>query len=226
MERVSVIEGTVPAIIVAPHGPDDFMTAVLTETIALDLSAYAVINQGWEKAEQVNCFKDKANCNNLTHCHEDVVKDEFLLPIMRYVVRILKWSNYVYLFMIHGLGDEIKKQFPDLQVILGCGKGKFDASLSCEDWRKDMFVGFLANKGIKAYEGIGGHYAGKDKNNLNQLYRQWYPNHSVHSMQIEVIRSMRNNKAQAQVTALNIARAMSDLVAMSDKGYSRIIVSP
>ena len=103
MEKVSVLEGTIPALIIAPHGfkNDDLNTDLIAEEIATDLSAYAVINRGWERADKVDWFNDKADCNNLKHCHEDVVKDEFLLPIMRYVIQILKFSPYIYIFTIH-----------------------------------------------------------------------------------------------------------------------------
>jgi len=228
MERVSVIEGDIPVLIVAPHGcqQDDFNTAYIAETVATDLSAYAVINRGWEKSDKVDCFKDKANCNNVPHCHEYVVKDEFLMPIMRYVVQISKFSRFTYIFYIHGMKDDIKKQFPDLQIIIGCGKGKFQSFPSCDECRKDAFVSFLINKGVKAYEGVDGQYAGKDPNNMNQLYRKWYPNSDVHSMQLEIVKSCRTPKCAATSMATNISRAISDLVAISDHGFSRIIVSP
>ena len=226
--RVDIIEGNIPALIVAPHGceKDDANTDLIAEHIATSIDAYAVINRGWEKSDRVDCFKDKANCNNVKHCHEDVVKDEFLLPIMRYIVQILRFSPYAYIFYIHGITNDIKKQFPDLQIILGCGRGKIQSSESCDDCRKDAFVTFLNNKNVKAYEGVDGKYAGKDKNNLNQLYRQWYPNSSVHSMQLEIVRSNRTPKGIAKMMATNISRAMSDLVAISDNGFSRIIIAP
>ena len=68
MEKVSVLEGTIPALIIAPHGfkNDDLNTDLIAEEIATDLSAYAVINRGWERADKVDWFNDKADCNNST----------------------------------------------------------------------------------------------------------------------------------------------------------------
>ena len=224
MERVSVIEGTQPVIFVAPHGPDDTFTADIAEGAANTIAGYAVINQGWEKASVVDCFKDKANCNDVRHCHEPVVKDEFLDPLRRYVIQILRNSKFVYIILIHGLGNEISKQFPDLDVIVGCGRGRIASSFSCKEWAKEDFMSSLSAEGIKAYEGIDGHYAGRDHDNLNQLYVQWYQDARVGSMQVEVIKKKRLNKKQATKIAEKIGVAVNYIITTTPPHYKIIIV--
>ena len=83
MERVSVIEGKSPIIIVAPHGykGDDENTDLIAEEIANALHCYAVINRGWERSDSVDFMKDKADCNNVYHCKEDVVRELSLIHI-------------------------------------------------------------------------------------------------------------------------------------------------
>ena len=111
MERVSIINGKIPILIVAPHGyeKDDEQTALIAEYIANKIGAYAVINRGWERAEEVDFWKDKADCNNINHCFEDVVKEEIIDPILRYKSRILLGHSEMYVFWIHGMSDDHRK---------------------------------------------------------------------------------------------------------------------
>jgi hypothetical protein len=63
MERVSITSGKQPILIVSPHGykNDDENTATVAEAIASVLNCYAVINRGWERADDVDIFNDKAD---------------------------------------------------------------------------------------------------------------------------------------------------------------------
>ena len=134
-ERVSVKEGTLPIILLAPHGCNDANTDIIVDTAADKLDCYAVINNGWERSSTVDASQDKANCNNISHCHEDVVKDEFLDPILRYSNRCSRTVNVgrgslfmrkVIMLSIHGCGDDARVQAGDrnLDFIFGFGLGK------------------------------------------------------------------------------------------------------
>jgi hypothetical protein len=216
MERVSVIEGKKPIIVLAPHGyaGDDENTAIIAETAANVMGSYAVINNGWQRDDNVDFFNDKANCNNVEHCHEDVVREEFLDPILRYRNRILQSNNVVYVYIIHGMANKHRQLCGDssLDFVIGYGAGKPD-SFSCEPWKKDLFVNMLQTRGYTAYEGKkGGPMSGWARSNLNQLFRKWYPDHRIQTMQIEIIHELRADKTTAQLLGEDLAMAMLGLL--------------
>lgn len=215
MERVSIIQGKKPVILIAPHGyeHDDERTAEITENIAKSINAYAVINRGFERADVVDCMNDKADCNNVVHCHEDVVRDEFLHPIIRYRTRILWHNPHVYIFYIHGMADRHRAIAGDkLDMVIGYGTGQPD-SHSCEPWRKDFFISSLIDSGLNAYEGKkGGPMSGWARNNMNQLFRKWYYDSHVHSMQIEIVHELRSDSAIAAMVSEFLSNAINDLL--------------
>jgi hypothetical protein len=216
LERVSIIEGKTPILVVAPHGApgDDVNTDIIAEHIASAINAYAVINRGWERAEKVDYFNDKADCNNFLHM-EDVVKDEFMEPILRFRSRIQRKHNtVVHMYMIHGMGNDIRNKTndPNIDMIVGYGAGT-PASYSCDPWRKDLFCYSMIQAGVNACQGkAGGMLSGWARNNMNQLFRKHYPDPRVQSMQIEIVRDLRNDATISQLTAEYLAGAMSDML--------------
>ena len=216
MERVSVIEGKRPIIFVAPHGykGDDENTDAMVEHMSHQLSSYAVINRGWERSDSVDFLKDKADCNNIYQCKEDVVREEFLDPIIRFKNKILRTSQIAYIFYIHGMSNRhrVISKDPYLDVVVGYGAGKPN-SFSCDMWQKNMLLHHLNQSGITSYEGkAGGAMSGWSRNNLNQYFRKWDYDANVSSMQLEVIYELRHDKDLAIITADYIANAISDLV--------------
>jgi hypothetical protein len=215
-ERVSIIEGHRPIMVVSPHGyqEDDENTALIAESIAHAINCYAVINRGWERADNVDAINDKADCNNATHCHEDVVRDEFLDPIFRFRNRIRKQGHQqVFMFMIHGMGNKHRTLAGNskLDVVVGYGAGSPD-SYTCDLWRKNAFISLLEDVGMTIYEGKkGGQMSGWARNNMNQLFRKWYADASVQSMQLEIIHELRADKDIARLTAEYLATAMQDM---------------
>ena len=144
-ERVSVREGVLPLVIVAPHGPDDPFTDTIAETMAEEIDAYAVLNHGWERADAVDPQNDKANCNSIKHCHEDVVKDEFL-DLLRFVYRSRKtifaaklcpFLQAPLMITIHGVGNDIRNQVKvPVDMVLGTGDGQsFSPHVCCVEER-------------------------------------------------------------------------------------------
>jgi hypothetical protein len=215
LERVSVIEGKKPIIYVAPHGVEDINTGIMASVLAESTNGYAVINNGWRRGKEVNYKNEIANCNNAEHCHKDVVKEEFLDPIIRFKNRILKkWSRAMIVYL-HGMGDKIRErtQIPDLNYIVGFGRGNPN-SFTCQKWIKDFVIYHIATgDNCKVGEGkSGGSYAGWKKNNMVQLFRQWYDDEDVDALQLEMIYDLRKTKRDAKVTAQIIAIAMSELL--------------
>lgn len=217
-ERVSIKEGKIPVILVAPHGfsKDDENTGFIADYISTKINAYMVVNNGWERAENVDYLEDKADCNNVNHCHEDVVKQEFLEPIIRYKNRILRNYNAAFIYYIHGMANRHRQlaSDPSLDVVVGFGAGAPN-SFSCEPWRKDLFLHLLNGTGVNAYEGSkGGIMSGWARSNMNQLFRKWYPEPQVQSLQVEIIRDLRVGLDTASIASEYIGDAIKNALTM------------
>lgn len=219
MERVSIRHGDLPIILIAPHGSDDTNTDFLVEKMAYEMDTFAVINKGWKRNKIFNYYSDHADCNNIQHVHQDVIKEEFLEPILRMVAKIQKnIDNRVYIFYIHGCTNEVRNKANDqnLDLILGYGEGK-PASHTCDLRIKNAFAYFLERESFGVYEGKKrSKYAGRSKNNMNQLFKIWYPNKNVHSMQIEIVRELRESNEMIQIVSDGLIAAMDDLLMFDD----------
>lgn len=219
-ERVSIMSGNLPILIVAPHGFDgnDENTSIIAEHIAKSIGAYMVVNRGWERSEFVDFMLDKADCNNVKHCHEDVVKEEFLEPIIRFKNRILKNHSEAHIFYIHGMGNKHRKIAAEenMDIVIGYGAGSPN-SYSCNLWHKDFMCESLNDAGIHTFQGRkGGPMSGWALSNMNQLFRKWYPEPNVHSMQIEIIHELRSCKDMAMLTADCIADIVKSILEVED----------
>lgn len=219
MERTSVIQGTTPVLLVAPHGPDDENTAEITEAVARNFGAFAVINRGWQRSARVDQFQDLANCNDVRHLHQDVVREEFLNPILRCVARIKKkYEGKAFVFTIHGCKDHARESSEDdlLDIVLGCGAGN-PPFYSCRTRTKHAFIKCLQNEGFGVYEGAaGGLYAGRAKNNLNQLFVRWMPDKEVESMQIEIVKELRFDGDMLELTVDGLVSALDAFMLIDD----------
>lgn len=213
MERVSVINGKLPVLIFAPHGfkGDDFNTNIIAKNLAKRLNCYAVINNGWERSDNVDIWNDKANCNNVTHCHEDVVREEILEPILNIKNKILQYSNIMHMFVIHGMSGKHFKKNKIIDVVVGYGAGNPE-SLTCEKWRKNCIIHELELQGLNALEADSGSlFSGWARNNMNQLFRKWYLDNSVQSFQLEIIDELREDE--------EICTIMVDYLSNAIKSY-------
>lgn len=211
MERTSIIQGSNPVLLVAPHGPDDENTAELTEMVARQFGAFAVINRGWVRSASVDQINDLADCNDVRHLQQDVVREEFLVPILRSVARIKrKYEGRALMVVIHGCKDQIRKNTEDelLDIVIGYGAGS-PPSYSCKLHTKDALIRCLQEQGFGVYEGApGGRYAGKTKKNLNQLFVRWNPDKHVESVQLEVVHELRADHGMTELTAEGIMAAL------------------
>lgn len=224
MERVSIISGNIPIILVAPHGyeKDDENTAQIVEYMAKKIKCYAVINRGWERGTTVDCFKDKADCNNVHHCIQDVVKEEFLEPILRFKNRIQVKYPHVFVFYIHGMSNRHKviSNDPFLDLVIGYGAGSPN-SHTCEPWMKELFMHLLYTSGLNPVEGKrGGPMSAWAKSNMNQYFRKWHFDPNVYSMQVEISYDLRNTIEMSLLTAEYLATAIADV--LNYKSFSPI----
>lgn len=214
MERISVIHGTYPIVLVAPHAypGDDYNTDIIVEAMAKRINASAIINNGWQKSDKLDIAKEQANCNNIDHL-VDVVQDEFLLPFVRLVRRACKYHKRCLVVLIHGVSNYVRKMAadPHLDMILGYGEGAPSSSLSCTYGIKDYVLYNLSKSNICVYEGKAkGRYSGFAKTNLNQYWRKHVVDPSVESFQLEIVRELRDDRTISVLTAEYISEAIQD----------------
>lgn len=218
MERVIIEEGETPVLLIAPHGVDDFNTDQIAQKVAEDFGAYAIINKGWRRSSSVDYLNDFANCNDIRHLHEDVVKEEFLDPILRITSKIKKkYQEKVFILIIHGCSDYVRNLANDssLDLILGFGDG-VPPSYSCNLKLKNAFAHYLKKEHFGVYEGMPrGTYSAKSKNNLNQLFKKWYPDNQVNSLQLEIVRELRSEE-QMHLTVFGLTNAIDSLMLFDD----------
>jgi hypothetical protein len=230
-ERVNVIYGKQPVLVVAPHGSDDTNTAIIAEQVAVHIKGYAVINQGFERGDLVDVDNDIADCNRVDHCKSEVVFEEFLKPILKIKDQVTKkfqspgWydeedsGKKLLIIYIHGAGDVVHREANEpVDVVVGYGLGSNKDSLTCRTWRKNLFVDLWRNFSDEGevYEGSGtGRYAGRSSNNMNQYFRKHELNRAVESLQLEFPYSMRKTESKATLTAVLLGLVLNDLLKAS-----------
>ena len=216
-QRVSLIEGKTPFLLIAPSGPNDPKTDLLTEILASKLNGYAVINWGWERSPKIDYLKDKADCNDIDQC-KSIVYDEFLEPILKFKNRIIKNHRKVHQFVIQGIsGNDLPSS---IDIVVGAGSS---ARPSCAEWAKEIFLYMSAVEGIKAYLAKSGTIlSGSLKKHLNQLFS--YDN-SVQSMQIEIPLTFRKTNEDLNVFTNEIYKVMQHLLTMDEIQAKAIIPS-
>lgn len=198
-QRVSIIEGKNPVILIAPNGATDKNTDLLTEMIANKVSCFAVINWGWQRCQQYDFRNEKADCNNLYHIFADtqgVVYDEFLEPILRFKNRIAKNHENVFQFILQGIAGNNLPPFVD--VVAGDGAKQ----KSCDEWARNLLIHVASKEGINVFlSKTETTLHGSAKKNLNQLFTQWYPDDCVQSMQLEITQGLRESKPDVEAFA-------------------------
>jgi hypothetical protein len=237
MERVSTIPGASQSkiLLVVPHGADDINTSVLAEQCCQTAKCNAVINRGFERADHVDVMIDKADCNKVSHVIQDVVRDEFLDPIKRIKERIVNrivaasrktntWptiqtvTDRALVFYIHGAGDVVNKVAGEkVSVIVGNGGEFVRSSLSCQDWRRNLFIAlarasWLGGCGEVYAADQKGNYAGRSYDNMNQFFRQHEPDPFTDTMQLEFPYHMRSTKKAAMATGYELGKILTQFV--------------
>ena len=229
-ERVSVREGKLPLLLIAPHYEDSY-TDDIAEKMADNLDCFAVINHGWKKADVVDSLTDNANCNSIKHCKEDVVRQEFYDPIKRFLTRINMivhgFKSFVHFtipssvpfedcghpffpmtLVLHGVSDNTRKYAKDrqLDIILGTGEG-MPPRITCEEWQKNIFAWGLTKVGMNVWAGkAGGSYAAWDRDNLIQSV--------LPSIQVEIIRfPWRSSSKRAIITGNILTDVVKSIMA-------------
>jgi len=225
MERVSVIQGSRKnVLLVAPHGVDDVYTDCIVEEATAYLDCHAVINRGFERADEVDSINDKADCNNLNHTIGDpVVYQEFMSPIIKckenYILNRKIGGDSFFVFYIHGMGKN--GPLRPAEIALGYGLGKKKNSLTMPEWRVQMLYDLMAYKFGESKTflgGGGGKYAARLKTNLNQYFATNPGSGLVETVQIEIGSPLRYSSAIARANGVQLAESIA--VLLKAKNYS------
>lgn len=211
MQRVSAIRGDFPAIVVVPHGyqNDDYNTSIVGEQIIHELDCYGVINYGWQRADKYDYYKDHANCNSIAHIKEDVVRQEFHDPIINFAQKIWNEGYIPNIYIIHGFNKSFSTDYA-VDVILGVGNGD-PPTWSCNSWVALSFASLLDTNGYGVCFGkSGGSYAGRNSDNINQLFASYLLR--TQSIQIEIAREFRHTSDKAKMTGNDLAICIEDNV--------------
>lgn len=235
-ERVFVRRGKKPILLVAPHGADDTNTVILAKHAAELLDCSAVINQGFERCDKVDTSKDLADCNRIDHVKEDVIFDEFLKPIIsirdayrRKLTRGNPWAHLdladaLLICHIHGVGDAVHKEANErVMIVVGYGKGHTKDEISCQLWRKNLFIDLMRKYATDGdvFEGKGGgKYAGRSSNNVNQYFRKHESDAMVDSLQLEFPFSTRNTEEKAKLTGGMLAVVLNNM--LKRRSYDKV----
>jgi hypothetical protein len=203
-----------PIIFVAPHGypGDDYNTDYIALKAAEHISASFLINQGWRRNTHVDESQDFADCNHVDHVSQPIIKDEFLDPYIRGCIRAKRNFSSCLAVFIHGVSDLVRKTsgVPDLDIILGYGLGK-ENSTTVPEIVKNKFIHCLYKDDVKCCVGkSGGQYSGFSKNNMNQYWRKHHKDMHMMSMQLEIVRELREDKIMADLIASTIADAVNE----------------
>lgn len=219
MERVSLVYGENPLLVVVPHGADHENLARAGEMLAHDLGGFAVINRGWRGSKIVDHSADLANCNDVRHLREDVVREEFLNPVLRMAARIKrKYSDRILMLVLVPCDEEAKASADGemLDIVVGYGAGN-PPSFSCDTRTKSALIHFMQEEGFGVYEGAaGGRYSGKAKNSLNQLFVRWHPDDCVDSIQLAVVEDMLSDDPMIAMTVEGLVSAIDSLRSLED----------
>jgi hypothetical protein len=232
-ERVKVIRGSTPLLLIAPHAAEEQGTGAIAQIVANELNAFAVINQGFEQADVVDVNNDKADCNRVKHCEAPVVFDEFLKPILKIRERMTQSLYHIVdpldieddhtknllVMHLHGCGDGIHMEAHEVVgVIVGYGRGSNKDSLTCRSWRKNMFVELWRNYSNdgQAFEGSGdGRFAARSADHLNQYFRKHVLDRQVDSMELTFPSSVRSSDRQVRVTARILKDICQEILSVS-----------
>lgn len=222
IERVSIAEGKMPFLIIAPSGANDTHTDHLTEIVASKTEGYAVINWGWERSAKTDYLHDKADCNNIDHC-KGIVYDEFLEPLLRFKKRITNKKETAYQFIIQGIcGNDLP---PSVDLVVGAGS---PTSPSCEDWIKKVFIYMACVEGLKTrLAKPGSVLSGSARKNLNQLFSPhgWLPDRRVQSLQLEVPLSLRQSEMDIDIFTDFLAKTIKHMTNINETQAKAIVPS-
>jgi len=214
-ERVTIINGNNPIILVCPHGPDDTNTSIITKVCAKEVDCSAIINNGWKRTKNINESSGRANCNSATqvlNSRNSVLFSEYGAPLLRMVADSLVSNSNSMVFHIHGVGDHISinQPFP-IGFVMGFGQSKKKPSHTCPLWLKNSFaeyVNYDVHRGYAAAQGRkGGNYCARRKDNMAQHLKLTYENsnYTLHNLQLEINYELREDKSIAEETGKYLA---------------------
>lgn len=226
MQRTAAIRGKFPILVVAPFGHDDPHTTTIVEHIQKELKCFAVINYMWERAPKYNYYKSQADCHNVQHCFEDVVRQEYLNWILKFKDTISNMHHTANIFYIRGCNNAVRKQAnADLDIIVGYGDSK-QPSHTCQLHSKNALIHLLNNQAFTTYMGApDSPYSAREPDNMTQIFRNIFYDERVESFELHIVRALRTDETEANLTANSIANAFEDFIEEQEKDSEGDVIS-
>jgi hypothetical protein len=215
-ERVSLIHGNEPIIIVAPHACNEPYMNIIAEEMAKRSNAYALINNGFKVADDVDVMRDLADCNRIEHIREDVVREEFLDPLLATKRALARKHARIIVLSLYGLDSQVEQRSGhNIDVVLGYGQAVVNNSYTCPLWMIDMFINEWESHGwtsSSVYCGKpGGSLSARSIHHLPQLFQKTYPDNHVQVMQILISERFRHDRGGAAFCGVVLANVIEEI---------------
>lgn len=209
MENIFIRNGRGNILVIAPHGHplDDTNSDILAQSIASYLNCDAVINTGWRRDINIKVESGLANLNDVNHCKKDPILSEFLEPIQDIIANKSALYGKVFIFLIHGMDDNIRNEIPNIDVIVGYGNGN-PPKYTCKIDYKNNFISAMNKNGLMTKESkIGGKFGAYNDNNLTQFLKS----PTTECLQIEIVGQLRKNSDIAIQTGKKIGETIEEI---------------
>lgn len=212
-DRIAIKKNKSSIVIVAPHGyiGDDENTDIISDVIADEIKANAVINVGWRRGEKAKISEGIANLNSLSHWTIKQVRKDFLNPFIAIKEDCIRKYGICNVFYIHGMSNKIRHVTKDnVDIVIGYGDGT-PPSYTCRLGYKNALVVRLQEQGFHCYQGKkGGKFSARQPDNLTQVFREFSMDQRVQSVQIEIVNVRRYNARTAIETAELMSKAFDN----------------
>jgi hypothetical protein len=210
MDRVFKRNGVGNVLIIAPHGhpSDDKNSDVVSQSIANYLNCDTIINCGWRRNSNPIVDNNLANCNDVNHCKTEPVFSEFLKPIQENLNSKISLYGWAFVFLIHGMSDNIRNNIPNVDAIVGWGNGN-PPKYTCSIPNKNNFISKMNNIGLYTIESqIGGKFGAYNDLNLTQFLKS----NAVQCLQLELVWQKRKDTNTAIETGKKIGMVIDELL--------------
>lgn len=216
MQRINLVHGKEPIIIVAPHAADEAYIGVVAEEMAKRSNGYAIINSGFKIADDVDVMKDFADCNRVEHIQQDVVKDEFLDPLLATKRTLAKKHSRILVLSLYGLDIAVEQNAGKaIDIVLGYGQAVVNSSYTCPMWVIDMFINEWESHGWTSSDVYcgkpGGIFSARSIHHLPQLFQKVYPDKDVQAVQIFISDRFRRDRGGAAFCGVVLANVIQEI---------------
>lgn len=231
MERVSLIHGTEPIIIVCPHACEEPYMDTVAREVAKRSNAYAIINNGFKISDTVDTSNDQADCDRVDHLTQDVVREEFLDSLLATKRTLSRKHSRIIVLALYGLDNQIEaKAGYNIDVVLGYGQAVVHNSYTCPLWMIDMFINEWKSHGWTSSSVCCGKpgtpMSARSIHHLPQLFQKVYIDPCVNVIKILLSERFLQDRGAAAFCGVILANVIDEIahVDFFDEDVSKFYV--